>query len=70
MDVSYDFSDLFLNYDNERWQFKWSVTVSVHSGEAPISGQNLVKTVLVSPFLCIEKLKNVFDLNLSKKLST
>ena len=22
MDVSYYFSDLFLNYDNERWQFE------------------------------------------------
>ena len=31
-----------------------------HSGEAPIAGRDLVKTSLVSLFLCIEKLENLF----------
>ena len=43
---------------------------SAHSGEAPIAERNLVKTVLVSPFLCIEKLEKVVVLNLSRKLTT
>ena len=50
MDVSYYFSDLLLNYDNERWHFESSLTASVHGGEAPILGRNLIKTVLVSQF--------------------
>ena len=50
MDVSYYLSDLFLNSDNERWQFEGSLTPSVHSREAPIAGRNLVKTVLISLF--------------------
>ena len=58
MDVSYYFGDLFLNYDNERWQF------------APIAGRNLVKTVLISLFLCIEKLEKFVGLNLRRKLTT
>ena len=71
MDVSYYFSDLFLNYDNERWQSEWSLTAAVHSGEAPIAGRNLVKNILVSLFLFIEKIENYFvGLNLSKKLTT
>ena len=70
MDVSYYFSDLFLNNDNERWQFEWSLTASVHSGEALIAGRNLIKTVLVSLFLCIEKLEKFVGLNLSTKLTT
>ena len=43
---------------------------SVNSGEAPIAGLNLVTTVLVSPFLCIEKLEKFVGLNLSRKLTT
>ena len=62
MDVSYYLSDLFLNYDNERWQFDWSLTASVYSGEALIAGRNLVKTVLVSLFLWLEKLKKFVGL--------
>ena len=69
MDVSYYFSDLFLDYDNERWQFEWSLRASVHSEEAPIAGRNLIKTVLVSLFLCIDKLEKFVGLNLSRQLT-
>ena len=41
---------------------------SVHSEEAPIADRNSVKTVLVSLFLCIEKLEKIVGLNLSRKL--
>ena len=64
------FSDLFLKYDNEKLQFEWSLTASVHSEEAPIAGRNLIKTVLVSLFLCIEKLEKFVGLNLSRKWTT
>ena len=69
MYVSYYFSDLFLNYGHERWLFERSVTASAHSGETPISGGNLIKTVLVFQFLCIEKLEKFYWLK-SRKLIT
>ena len=70
MCVSYYFSDLFLDYGNERWQFERSITASVHSGEVPVSSRNSAKTVSVSPFLCIEKLENFVGLNISRKVTT
>ena len=39
-------------------------------GAAPIAGRNLLKTVLVSLFLCIEKPEKFVGLKLSRKLTT
>ena len=50
--------------------FEWSVTASVHNVEAPISGQNLVKSVLISLILCFEKLERIVGFNLSSKFTT
>ena len=47
-----------------------SFTAPVHSGKAPIAGWDLIKTVLVSLFLCTEKLEQFVGFNFSRKLTT
>ena len=61
MDVSYYFSDLLKDSSLSDLSRPQSIA---------IAGRNLVKTVVVALFLCIEKLEKFVGLNLSSKLTT